>query len=1327
MVGGKKMEYIIGLDIGTNSVGWCVTNRDNQLVKFKGKKMWGVRLFEKGDTAAATRIKRGQRRRYMRRHRRIRLLQELIASIILPIDPDLFIRLEDSFFFKEDKRIKSEYTLFTDKDYTDSDYYKAYPTIYHLRNELVYSKEKADPRLIYLALHHIIKYRGNFLYEGQTFKGTENGIEETIEELMNLLKEQEEYKVGEIVAKELVTYLENKEQRKREKQEAINKYLTLQGMDKKLAVEIAKALLGYSFDLSVLFNDKDIIDDSSKALSVKFLDGTYEDKLDLIENILQDRFPIVETLHKLYSQYVLSSILQGKSYISEAMLARYEKHKQDLKSLKRLVREVNPKAYKMLFRDEFEEEVKKSSKQEDKKLIKNYVNYIKGNKKCSQEELYKTIKVVLADATPNHPDSQYCLKEMEELRFLNRLNHRENSAIPWQMNQVELEKIIENQGVYYPVLKENKEKIMSLLSFRIPYYVGPLNPATSHRFAWVKRTEEKIYPWNFFEVVKEEETAEGFISRMTNYCTYLPTEKVIPKHSLLYSRYNVLNELANIRVDGKTLEPEDKKRIIEDLFKHYKRITNQRFCDWLRKVQWNGQNEFNVTGYQKENEFASSLESTVDFYKILQRTPDKTDEVMIEQIVYWLTIFEEKSIVEKKITKEYGTKLSEKQIKRILGLRYKGWSRLSRRLLTGLNIKHDEMNYNIMYYLENTKMNFMQILTDKELGFCKLIEAEQQALQKETITIDDVMSLRSSPAIKRGVWQTIQIIDEIIKCMGKKPSHIMIEVAREDQDSGRTQSRKSKLIKAFEQLKQETQEYNDKVVKELKEREKQLNSERVFLYFIQNGKCMYTQKPLNIDELANYEVDHIIPRCYIKDDSIENKALVYKIENQHKSSNLLLEPRVQSQENKEWWQQLYKHGLIGSKKLTNLMREGFSEREQKGFINRQLVETRQICKQIVRLLQENYVNTDVVMVKAQLSSLFREKYSLYKNRNINDLHHAQDAYLAAVIGNTLLLNHESDSAEWLYNDYVKYFKKKKSSRKEKQGYILSMFDRTITNDQGTVVWEGEQSLNEVLKVFRYKNCLFTKKLEEGTGQFYDETIYGRDSNKKDLIPLKEGLDAKKYGGYSGANNAYSVAITYRNKKKIEKKLIGIPIKISYDIKSGKIRLEQYLENLGYKEVQILRPRVLKYQLIEEDNNLYYIASFQEVCNAKQLMLEKEHNQLIYWMNEQKTKELEEHVEEVNQFYEYLMNKVKDFYRGYHSVWAVIEENIDFTNLRIEEKYILIMEILRLTKADAQNANLKRLNKKLTERAGRKQKTINLEDVTFIDQSITGLFERRETF
>lgn len=72
---------------------------------------------------------------------------------------------------KEDKsdKAKSDYILFADKDCTDKDYYEKYQTIYHLRKHLLGTTEKADARFIYLALHHMLKYRGNFLYEGQKF------------------------------------------------------------------------------------------------------------------------------------------------------------------------------------------------------------------------------------------------------------------------------------------------------------------------------------------------------------------------------------------------------------------------------------------------------------------------------------------------------------------------------------------------------------------------------------------------------------------------------------------------------------------------------------------------------------------------------------------------------------------------------------------------------------------------------------------------------------------------------------------------------------------------------------------------------------------------------------------------------------------------------------------------------------------------------------------------------------------------------------------------------------------------------------------------------
>lgn len=76
-----------------------------------------------------------------------------------------------------------------------------------------------------------------------------------------------------------------------------------------------------------------------------------------------------------------------------------------------------------------------------------------------------------------------------------------------------------------------------------------------------KKKQRKIYPWNFTEIVDVEESAEKFIRRMTNKCTYLVGEDVLPKDSLLYSKFMVLNELNNLRLDGEKLSVELKENL----------------------------------------------------------------------------------------------------------------------------------------------------------------------------------------------------------------------------------------------------------------------------------------------------------------------------------------------------------------------------------------------------------------------------------------------------------------------------------------------------------------------------------------------------------------------------------------------------------------------------------------------------------------------------------------------------------------------------------------------------------------------------------------------
>ena len=116
------------------------------------------------------RVFRESRRRIARRNERINILQSLFLEDMEKEYPNFFPMLRESYKVPEDKTISTsingtKYNLFSDEKFNDHNYFKRFPTIYHLREYLIKETKQVDIRLVYLAIHHIIKYRGNFLYE----------------------------------------------------------------------------------------------------------------------------------------------------------------------------------------------------------------------------------------------------------------------------------------------------------------------------------------------------------------------------------------------------------------------------------------------------------------------------------------------------------------------------------------------------------------------------------------------------------------------------------------------------------------------------------------------------------------------------------------------------------------------------------------------------------------------------------------------------------------------------------------------------------------------------------------------------------------------------------------------------------------------------------------------------------------------------------------------------------------------------------------------------------------------------------------------------------
>ena len=256
----KVDSYNIGLDIGTGSVGWAVTDQNGELCSFKGKHTWGSRLFPNAQTAAEARVHRGQRRRYDRRRQRLDLLQGFFAEEVAKVDPGFFIRLNQSRLHKEDRNPEhSDYRwpLFNGAGgISEPEYYKQYPTIYHLRAHLAESGEKEDIRLVYLAFHNIVKHRGNFLYQDNPSLSARNAnVGEAVFDLGETLRAWCEANGVRLDFDEsaIVAALEDPSLSTAKKCESIEKALDAEKKFKKIGSNIAKAVVGYSADFAQIF------------------------------------------------------------------------------------------------------------------------------------------------------------------------------------------------------------------------------------------------------------------------------------------------------------------------------------------------------------------------------------------------------------------------------------------------------------------------------------------------------------------------------------------------------------------------------------------------------------------------------------------------------------------------------------------------------------------------------------------------------------------------------------------------------------------------------------------------------------------------------------------------------------------------------------------------------------------------------------------------------------------------------------------------------------------------------------------------------------------
>lgn len=1169
-------DYFIGLDIGTNSCGFAVTDENYNIVKLKGKKAWGTRLYEEATTAEARRQKRVSRRSLARKKMQLRWLQEIFKEEIDKVDDKFLSRIKHSSLWQEDKlfmdnALVSKDSLFyckrADGVYNDKKFFEEYKTIYHLRKELTRMPAK-DIRFLYLAIHNIIKNRGHFLTDGE-FSENED-ISVLLNNMIDMLQSLQEdvlqcslCKITKDSAKKLIDILRDNKGLKATKEAFYVEF----GAKDKVSKDIVAVLVDGKLELKKMFAVED-----DENMKISFDDENYDTNvLGELERVLdEDQLSFVDSLKQCYETLKLKKLLGDNNYICESMVDLYNTHREQLSDFKKFIKRYYPSHYKEIFKKEniakvnYPLYINKASRNGHKHVLDT-------STKRNIEDFYKFIKGIITktpeaqeyDEAAFEQKRTEILKEIESMSFLPKQRTRANAILPNKLYVKELKKILEVNAVKYGFLNKvdesglsNAQKILSILTFRIPYYVGPVgnNEKAENNFGWaVKTGEGELKPWTLDKIVDLDKSEDAFIKRMASNCTYLPKYDVLAKNSLLYSKFCVLNELNNLTVNGIKVSVEMKQAIFEDLFKKFKKVSVQMLIRYLVKEGYISKEEEKNTaiggiggGAEKEkiNEFSNNYASYIDMCKVLgQDFVDRNADVA-ETIIMYATIISDKNRLQKRLEKEFSDVLSTEQIKQLKGINFSGWGKLSKEFLELEVIVNDTGEIitpiGIMW---NENSNLQQVL-GKYTEFGKRIE-EINSQDAKDITYQDVANLYCSPAVKRGVWQSLKIVQEITDLMGRKPQKVFVEVTREEEkEKSVKNSRKDNLLAIYngKNFKASVQ----KMGVDLKELFDSLNktdngklrSEKLYLYYLQMGRCAYSGEPIDIASLYDEnccDVDHIIPQAKVKNDAISNKVLVKSYYNKLKSDNYPIYSAFPQWVEKQtpFWAQLKKLSLMDETKYRALTRKHpISDEELGDFIARQLVETNQSAKAVIELLKKTVDNPrNIVYSKAKNVSAFRNKYGIYKCREVNDLHHAKDAYLNIVVGNVLFNR---------FTDNPRNFVKLDTQNKNCSMNPLRVFDNKVKNMlNGNVVWRGEEDVVKVKRICENNDCVVsTMSFSTMNGAFYDETVYKstkNDPKSKAKIALKGDpsnplSNVERYGGYNSMKNAYFMLVESNGKR-----------------------------------------------------------------------------------------------------------------------------------------------------------------------------------------------------
>jgi len=299
-------------------------------------------------------------------------------------------------------------------------------------------------------------------------------------------------------------------------------------------------------------------------------------------------------------------------------------------------------------------------------------------------------------------------------------------------------------------------------------------------------------------------------------------------------------------------------------------------------------------------------------------------------------------------------------------------------------------------------------------------------VKKGKLTLNTDMDLPRNPVVLRALNQARKVVNAIVREYGP-PMEVHIEMAR---DLSRPLDERRRIEHEQQNYQDRNEKDRERFIEHFGREPKGLEFPKWQLYREQQGKCAYSFDSIDLNRLLEpgyVEIDHALPYSRSFDDSKNNKVLCFARENRNKGNQTPYEYLDGANDSERW--RAFVAFVQSNKawrpaKKNRLLRKDFGEESAREFRERNLNDTRYICR-FFKNYVEQYLSLHesskakrCTVVSGGLTSLLRARWGLRKLRGDSDRHHALDAAVVAACGHWQVQQMNTYVARqgWVFNE-----------------------------------------------------------------------------------------------------------------------------------------------------------------------------------------------------------------------------------------------------------------------------------------------------------------------